>query len=88
MDWLTADVVLKVIVTVMGLWAICSICACILWALCVEDGWRDVRRRWRVWQIQRRSEFSRTWRRQQDQQESRVEFHGPVIRFPIRKERS
>lgn len=84
-DWLTAALVGKAILTVIGLWVVCWICGT---ALCfvLSDDAPELRARVRRWWRRRRqrSQFSATWTRQQEQQESRVEYHGPKITWPIR----
>lgn len=64
--------------------------AFLLLALVVErdEIGRHLRIAWRRWRLRRQSDMSARWFKEQDQQMSRVEYHGPTIAFPIRKEDS
>lgn len=59
MDWLTADLVLKAITTAAVGIVLCVICGSALFWFCCDEGRRDLRMKWRVWQERKRQERAR-----------------------------
>lgn len=77
---------MRVFLFVAAFLAFCALLSILTW-LVFGDGFSMLRARWRTRRhLKRRQVLSPSWWRTQERQTERVEFHGPKIAWPIRKD--